>query len=43
MSAPEVPEQITWPVAAVMIGILIVACIFVLGMNMLPLLAAGCR
>ncbi len=42
VKSSEQPEQFTWPLAAVCIGLLFVTCIFVLGMNALPLLAV-CR
>ncbi len=41
-SPQQPPEQLTWPMAAMLIGLIFFACIFVLGMNALPLLAV-CR
>lgn len=36
-------EQLTWPLAAVMIGLVLVACLFVVGMNLSTALMVSCR
>ncbi len=37
------PEELGWPLAVFGIGMLAVIAFFVLGMNYLQILAAGCR
>ena len=40
---PVTQEQLGWPLAAVMIGLVLVACLFVVGMNMSTAIMVGCR
>lgn len=36
-------EQLTWPLAFVMVGLVLVACLFVVGMNLSTALMVSCR